>query len=239
MLTPTYCSTYGDVIQAYRPSNVEDLLIHELEASGLQDGMKILDAGCGVCGPAIWFASHRDVLVEAITISPVQAELAKRAVANSGLEHKINVQQGDYHNIDSLFPSEIFDRVLFLESLCHAEDYRQVLAGAGKVLKPDGLIYIKDFVALDYHDQPEKQRLLEEGMSFMCKEYSVAFPRRVDLLGVLDELSFQVNSVRAIPMDGDFTAWYAFEDIVGFQWRKNTSVQLVENIEIVASIRNP
>ena len=234
-LTPTYCSIYGDVIQATRPSNVQDLLTHELETAGVQDGMRILDAGCGVCGPAIWFARRRDVFVEAITISGVQADLAGKAIAEAGLERKIHVQQGDYHEIDNLFPGESFDRVLFLESLCHAEDYGRVLAGARKVLKPDGRLYVKDYVTPDYRDDPEKQRRSEEALGIMGREYSVAFPRRADLLRVLEDLSFRIELVRATPGEDDPRAWNAFEDVVGFQWRKSASVRVAESIEIVAS----
>ena len=230
-----YCATYGDVIQAYRPTNIDDLLAHELAASGIADGMTVLDAGCGVGGPALWFARRKDIFVEAITISGVQAEWAKAAVASAGLSQKIHVQQGDYHQIDRLFPAAHFDRVLFLESLCHAEDYKRVLAGARHVLKPGGQIYIKDYVVPDFREDPEKQRALEEGLGAVAQEYNAAFPQRADFLRVLDELAFDLQSVQSTPLEEDPTDWYAFEDALGFQWRKIASVRLMVNIEIVAS----
>lgn len=50
----------------------------------------------------------------------------------------MTVSQGDFHQLASLYPAETFDRVLFLESICHAEDYRAALSGAYAVLKPSG-----------------------------------------------------------------------------------------------------
>src|SRR5439155_1269509 len=75
--TEKYIQDFGDCIQAHRPSREEDLLEYLMTRAGLRDGQRVLDAGCGVCGPARYFASHRNLDIEAITVSPVQADMPR------------------------------------------------------------------------------------------------------------------------------------------------------------------
>ena len=63
---------YGNVIQAFRTNNLENLLNYQFKSAGFKNGDKLLDAGCGVCGPAIHFAKHYEVDIEAISISEKQ-----------------------------------------------------------------------------------------------------------------------------------------------------------------------
>jgi SAM-dependent methyltransferase len=153
--TPAYIEGFGD--QGSRPESTDDLLQYIVEAAKIADGMKILDAGCGVCGPAAWFAEHVDVTIEALTISPVQVREAQTRLNARGLAGRINVREGDFRKLAELYPPETFDRVLFLETICHARDYRLVLEQAKRVLKPGGYIYIKDFYCQDFRSRPDLQ----------------------------------------------------------------------------------
>ena len=73
-----FLEVYGDVIQAFRTTDVSKLLDYEIASMELKPGMNICDAGCGVCGPALYFAEQCDVTVSAVTISEVQLEEAKK-----------------------------------------------------------------------------------------------------------------------------------------------------------------
>ena len=53
-----YRSIYGEVIQAFRPTDTHQLLQYTMQSMGLQDGMKLIDAGCGFAGPSVFFAEH-------------------------------------------------------------------------------------------------------------------------------------------------------------------------------------
>jgi Mycolic acid cyclopropane synthetase len=75
--TARYIGGVGEVFQGARPQSTDELLGYLLEAAALEDGMTVLDAGSGVCGPALWFAAHRDIRIEALTISSVQVEQAQ------------------------------------------------------------------------------------------------------------------------------------------------------------------
>jgi cyclopropane fatty-acyl-phospholipid synthase-like methyltransferase len=62
------------VIQAFRTKNVNDYLDYTIESAELKNGQSILDAGCGVGGPASYIASKLNVDIQGITISEVQAD---------------------------------------------------------------------------------------------------------------------------------------------------------------------
>jgi len=142
--TENFLKVYGKVIQAFRTKNVNTLLDYQINAIGLQQGMNVLDAGCGVCGPAVYFAGKTGVRIEAITISSKQVQLAKDNIEKNHVQSHVNVREGDYHQLENYYPADHFDAIYFLESFGHAHDHAKVLNSAWKVLKPGGMIYIKD-----------------------------------------------------------------------------------------------
>lgn len=142
--TDNFLKVYGKVIQAFRTKNVNTLLDYQIDAIGLKKDIKALDAGCGVCGPAVYFAQQTGCNIEAITISSVQVEKAKLNISEALVDAKVIVREGDYHTLEKYYPKNNFDTIYFLESFGHALNHEQVLDSAWKVLKPGGTIYIKD-----------------------------------------------------------------------------------------------
>ncbi|PBQ30962.1 hypothetical protein CNR22_03985 [Sphingobacteriaceae bacterium] len=142
--TENFLKVYGKVIQAFRTKNINTLLDHQIEAIGLKDGMTALDAGCGVCGPAVYFAGKTGARIEALTISSKQVELAKVNIQENHAQSHVYVREGDYHHLENYYTEEYFDAIYFLESFGHAQNHLQVLDSAWKVLKPGGTVYIKD-----------------------------------------------------------------------------------------------
>ncbi|MFM1874509.1 MAG: hypothetical protein RL266_246 [Bacteroidota bacterium] len=139
-----FLQVYGDVIQAFRTHDVGKLLDYQINAMGLKEGMKVVDAGCGVCGPAIYFAKNAGVEVHAVTISKEQYEQAQKRIPEAGVENKVFVYHGDYHDLKSVIGTEGFDVVYFLESFGHSPYHSKAIDSAWKVLKNGGLLYIKD-----------------------------------------------------------------------------------------------
>ncbi len=139
-----FLKVYGEVIQAFRTNNLANLLNNQIAQIGLEKTQNVLDAGCGVCGPARFFAKNVGCHIDAVSISSVQVAAAKAAVETEGLAEKIQVFQQDYHEIDKIFPKEKFDKVYFLESFGHSNDKEKLLKAVWKVLKPGGEVYIKD-----------------------------------------------------------------------------------------------
>lgn len=111
--------------------------------AGIGAGMRVLDAGCGACGPAVDIVEHTgDLTIDAMTISEVQAAAGTVHVRAHGLADRIRVRVGDYHQMP--FPDGTFDVVYFLESACYTEDNVALFGEALRVLKPGGALYVKD-----------------------------------------------------------------------------------------------
>lgn len=111
--------------------------------AGLRDGERVLDAGCGVAGPAVIIAQHHPgVIIEGVTNSARQATLARGFIAEAGLGSRVRVHVADYQALP--FRPASFDRVVFFESTGYATDLSAACREAHRVLKPGGTLYVKD-----------------------------------------------------------------------------------------------
>jgi SAM-dependent methyltransferase len=233
--TAAYIEGFGDVFQGNRPESTEYLLKYIIDAANIADGMRILDAGCGVCGPAVWFAQHRNVTVEALTISPVQVREAKQLVSARGLTDRINVREGDFHDLVDLYPAESFDRVLFLETLCHARDYRRVIEHAKRVLKPGGYLYIKDYYTQDFRSTPELLEAQREDLKKLNSVYHLVMPDLASTVDLILELGFRLKYVREPSYVPVYDLWKKFELAAGVAWNPTLSLELISGLEIFCS----
>jgi ubiquinone/menaquinone biosynthesis C-methylase UbiE len=110
--------------------------------AGIAPGDRVLDAGCGVCGPSIDIARHVErVHIDAVTLCAEQARLARDAVLRAGLRDRISVNACDYHRLP--FQSARFDVVFFFESL-YSVQLGQLLGEIHRVLRPGGRFYAKE-----------------------------------------------------------------------------------------------
>jgi cyclopropane fatty-acyl-phospholipid synthase-like methyltransferase len=73
-----FIKVYGEVIQAFRTNNLDNILNSQIDSIGLKKGQRVLDAGCGVCGPARYFAKKTGCNIDAVTISEVQLNAANK-----------------------------------------------------------------------------------------------------------------------------------------------------------------
>lgn len=142
--TDKFLEVYGEIIQAFRTTDISVYMDYTIVNAELKDGQRILDAGCGVGGPATYFASRLNVQVEGLTISPYQVQKSREIIGVKDLKGTVNIQQGDYHKLEEIYGSDQFDRVVFLESFGHSNNKALLIEQAYKVLKPGGILYIKD-----------------------------------------------------------------------------------------------
>jgi len=189
-------SGYGDVIQAHRPADVNELLRHIVQNAELANGLKILDAGCGIGGPAIYIAKHFDVHISAITNSQEQLKLALKKVEEAGLQAKINVIYGDFHKLDKLFAAESFDRVLMLESFGHAVCKKMLLKGVHHVLKNEGFIYIKDYFQKEINGTPQRRKGMRKAIQNMNRHYAYNLADLNKTIKILRELNFDLKYIK-------------------------------------------
>lgn len=195
--TNNFLKIYGDVIQAFRTKNVQSLLDYQIETIGLKADIIALDAGCGVCGPATYFANKTNCSIEAITISSEQVKLAKQRIEVQNLSNKINVKEGDYHVLENYYNENTFDVVYFLESFGHATDYEKLLHSAWKVLKSGGSIYIKDlFIKVTSNKQIEVG--IEKEINNINTAYHYNVPDLNLILDIVRKKGYVLASLKTI-----------------------------------------
>jgi cyclopropane fatty-acyl-phospholipid synthase-like methyltransferase len=113
------------------------------ELAGVAPGDRVLDAGCGVGGPAMAIArALPDVVVDGVTVSEVQTKLARQQVAEAGLADRVRVHMADFHHLP--FPDGSFDVALYLEVTGYSTDRAALFRESARVLRPDGTVYVKE-----------------------------------------------------------------------------------------------
>ncbi len=168
--TDKFLEVYGEIIQAYRTKDVKDYLNYTIKSADILDDQNILDAGCGVGGPACFFATERNINIKGCTISEVQAEKANVKIVEKGLQDKVEIQCADYHEINTLYPKDHFDRVIFLESFGHSSNKIKLIDASWDVLKPGGYLYIKDLFMREAGGDEDMKRIKE-----ICLEINSAY----------------------------------------------------------------
>lgn len=205
-----YLENFGSVLQAMRPSQEQELLDYLQQSIGLEDGMRILDAGCGICQPAIHFGANLNISIDALTISPKQAQEGKRKIKAHGLEDRIHCIHGDFHNLNGLFPAATYDAVIFLESLGHAARPDIVLNGAVNMLKPGGIIYIKDVFSRETEDEKKHARI-QHAVQKIKHEYSYHVPDINDTMTTLRRQDMSITKIQPLLFESDISYRRAFE----------------------------
>lgn len=69
----------------------------------LSPGQRLLDVGCGWGALVIHAAMHYDVEAVGVTVSPEQAEEARRRVKEAGVEGRVTILTRDYRDVDGEF----------------------------------------------------------------------------------------------------------------------------------------
>lgn len=233
--TIDYLSSYGKIIQAARPTSDTEFIKHISDSIGIEDGMHILDAGCGVCGPAVEFAKLKKITIEGVTISEVQVLEARKYILENNLESSINVKRGDFTDLESIYPHDSFDKIYFLETLGYSSDLKKVLSGAAKILKKGGSIYIKDFFTVPIIDN-EQKKIQYKVTGEIRVEYLYKVLDIVELISISRGLGMYIEFVKPLPLKEDFTKAATFEienDSHGiYTIAINTPFQLFEVLEV-------
>lgn len=222
--TNNFLKVYGEVIQAFRTTDVTKLLDYQIETIGFEAGQRVLDAGCGVCGPARYFAKNAGVQVEAITISEDQVEKAKKYISEEGLDTKVNVTHGDYHHLEEYYHSDSFDVVYFLESFGHATNHEQVINSAWGMLKPGGKLYIKDLFIKEAAILSLKEDIQRE-VKNINEAYRYNIADLYEVLKFIRKKGYILSSVKTIdlPLEDfeNLTISNDFQDLTGINKIEN------------------
>ena len=109
---------------------------------GLGPGERVLDAGCGAGGSAVWLARELGARVVGVNLSPGQIHRARRLAHAQGVSDRVSFGRQDFNA--TTFPDGCFDVVWAQESVCHVEDKEPFLWEASRLLKPGGRVVVAD-----------------------------------------------------------------------------------------------
>ena len=165
-MTEVYLEYVGTTLQAIqlshsRRNTAKTTNLYLASRAGIQPGHRILDCGCGVCGPSIDIALNtQNVQIDAITLSEVQAKIARRLIQQARLSSRIQVYRGDYHDLP--FSDSSFDVVYFFESAGYAYDRQRLFREVFRVLRYGGKLYIKDVYFKNKEGTSQEKREMAE-----------------------------------------------------------------------------
>ncbi|KAJ6070143.1 sterol 24-C-methyltransferase [Penicillium canescens] len=100
---------------------------------GIKKGMRVLDIGCGVGGPA------REMIDRATNYTEMH-----------GLSDKLSFVKGDFMQMK--FPNNSFDTVYAIEATVHAPELEGVYKEIFRVLKPGGVFGVYEWLMTDNYD---------------------------------------------------------------------------------------
>ncbi len=108
---------------------------------GLGPGMRVLDIGSGIGGPARYIAASCGAHVTALELQPDLDALAADLTQRCGLADLVEHRCGDV--LDGL--AETYDAIVSFLCFLHIADRRRLLAACRSALASNGSMYIEDF----------------------------------------------------------------------------------------------
>jgi SAM-dependent methyltransferase len=116
-------------------------------AAGLGSSTRVLDLGCGIGGPARYFAANFGCKVTGVDLSPGFIATAIYLTARCGLSDRVTFQVGDALHLP--FEDAAFDTVFLQHVAMNIEDRPALYAEVRRVLTPGGQFVTYDLVLRD------------------------------------------------------------------------------------------
>ncbi|MGB5811386.1 MAG: methyltransferase domain-containing protein [Polyangiales bacterium] len=102
----------------------------------LEEGMKVLDVGCGVGGPMRSIARFSGASVDGVNNNEYQLTKLRQYCEESGLADRCRGFKADFMHLD--VPDQTYDAAYAFEATCHAPDKTAVFREILRTLKPGG-----------------------------------------------------------------------------------------------------
>ncbi|MEW2468131.1 methyltransferase domain-containing protein [Streptomyces sp. NPDC046994] len=112
----------------------------------LRPGMRVLDVGSGLGGPARHLVQQADVDVTGVDLTAEYVAVARLLTDRVGLGHRAHFLHGDV--TEPAFPAENFDRAWMLHVGMNVQDKSRLFNGIGRVLTVNGLFIVYDVMLL-------------------------------------------------------------------------------------------
>ncbi len=116
--------------------------------AGLEDGMQVLDLGCGWGSLTLWIAEHYPgCSIQAISNSHSQRAHIEQVVEQRGWQDRVQVITSDINEFD---PAMTVDRIISIEMLEHVRHHAPLFQRMESWLNPGGKILVHVFTHRDY-----------------------------------------------------------------------------------------
>jgi cyclopropane-fatty-acyl-phospholipid synthase len=113
----------------------------------LQDGMDILELGCGWGSLTLWMAErYPKSRITAVSNSTPQREFISTLCHEQGIRN-VEVLTADMNRFDT---EKCFDRIVSVEMFEHMRNYKMLLCKVASWLKPDGRLFVHIFCHKEY-----------------------------------------------------------------------------------------
>ncbi|KAG8843146.1 Delta(24)-sterol C-methyltransferase [Tulasnella sp. 330] len=181
---------------------------HYLAAQmNLKPGMKVLDVGCGIGGPAREIARFSDAHITGVNNNDFQIGRARKYTAKAGLSDTVNFVKGDFTKLSEQFGENTYDAVYAIEATVHAPTFESVYGQIFSVLKPGGVFGVYEWVMTDQYDasNPEHRRVahgieIGDGIPEMRTH--------ADSRKALKAVGFQIEHEEDLADRNDYVPWY-------------------------------
>lgn len=160
----------------------ESAVIALAEAAGLKDGDQVIDICAGVGGPSRLLAERFPAACFiAFDLNGGRCRGARRLNALVGLQHAINVVQGDAQSMP--FDEASLDVALSQEAFLHIPDKLAVLSEAARSLRVGGRLGFTDLVAGPGLTEQDRSAL-EDGMEMRTLQSVSSYASLFDAAGL-------------------------------------------------------
>ena len=163
------------------------LTAHLAQTAQVPQGADILDVGCGFGGSSIYLANHYQANVIGMTISPVQAAMARQAANQANASSQFFVMDAD-----QIALREKFDVLWSIEAISHFTRKAGFFREAAAMLRPGGTLALIDWF---------KRNDLS-----IAQQRSYIAPIERGMLVELETISDYVEMIRAAGLEVTYTS---------------------------------
>lgn len=172
---------------------------------GLKDGMKVLDVGCGIGGPAREIFRFTNANITGLNNNDYQISRGNSICKKLEIDDHVKLVKGDFMQMD--FDDNSFDAVYAIEATCHAPSFEGVYGEIYRVLKPGGIFGVYEWVLTeDYDETNARHREIAYGI-----EIGDGIPKMFKgsvAEAALKKVGFEILEARDMSNVGDKIPWY-------------------------------
>ncbi|MGF1614516.1 MAG: SAM-dependent methyltransferase [Gammaproteobacteria bacterium] len=120
----------------------EAMLRLSAQRAGIEDGMEVLDLGCGWGSMTLWLAEQFPAChILGVSNSSLQRAYIERMAADKNL-HNVTIRTCDINHLEL---DRTFDRIVSVEMFEHMRNYEELLFRISNWLKPEGRLFVHIF----------------------------------------------------------------------------------------------